>query len=741
MPNSRLDLNRLFNGFKYIDWIVVKDPAVARVCKISKSDWLPKWDWKNKKAKESTLKLNCPIIMKLDEEVKENVLKFLFGFMVLRLLILLSLDINLGAQIFVARLAFYGLCKTNQPFLNAVGKVISFVPEEVLAVAAIGSLIVRLFPSDLVTAVTLPVLFFGSAVKFIEGLGPEGDDDDEEEDADWAALTAMEIGMLLGYHDASLVILLMLTGGESLEKYALQRAESSFKDIIALAPQKVTVEEDGQVVEVEINEVQIGSTVIVAPEGIIPIDGKLALTDDRVVEIDESTMNGEVAENAKKTDGDDVLAGTVNKTERSFKVIASTDWEHSMFKRYLDQLNKALDEESTNRLNCAQHSENFDHFTLALSFVSYFIHRFVLGKAELAAWKIVLTVLMAATPCPLVIGVPVAFLSGMAAFSRKFKVSFKSAKAIEDLSKTTEVVFDKTGTLTEGVLSVSEIIQFKSKGESELELEAVQEILVSLEQQSKPHPISKAIINTFNNGNIHKVKSVKNNLTGITGVVVYKNMDYNVQLGAKLFDDEDKEGREEARTFYSIEESNNKNTAKGVIYFNDSIRADMKKGIKKLKKQNIGIRILSGDQGEHLPFVAKELGISRVDVCAPHEKGEIVGALAEKGHVVMIGDGVNDAGALGLATVGIAVGTGGLAAEAADMVLLQPQKVPELAEMIKLSKVVVNTAVNAVSLGMTLACIQMLFAASGVLSPFVSACLQEGIDLSTVIFALSVAFQ
>lgn len=684
------------------------------------------------------------------ESIKDMILKTMLGLLILRLLpLFVSLKFNIPSQIFFVRLVVYSICYLlPEKVLEHTAQLAEELPEQVVAVAALSSLICRAIFSGLtIDLITLPILTIGSFAKFIQGLHSikpqedfeskeEDDDEDEEgEDADWAALCAMEVGMLLGYYDASFVILLMLTGGEALEAYAEDNAKTSFREILELKPVKVTVDEDGERVEKDIDAVKKGDRILVSNQALIPVDGTLALKDTTSAKIDEYRMTGELKE-SKKYDGETVLAGTVNVSGNQLVVIASTTWDESLFKKYLDQLKEALTDESTKRLDSGKHEEMFDYFTLTLSFIAYTLHRFILAKTELQTWKIVLSVLMAATPCPLGIGVPVAFLSGMSAFSRKFKVTFKTAKAIEDLAKITNIIFDKTGTLTEGKLSVTELVELK-KGE--LDNETVKKVIYSLELEASPHPIREAILGSFGVESFKvEQSSIKHHSTGISGVVLYDNMKLNVAIGADVLTDKETENEKNsnARTFFKIEETSNT----GVIYFADTIRKSMKSEIQKLRAGNIKISVLSGDKSDNLRLIAEELDIPDYKVCTPDQKVEIIETLVDtnKKHVAMVGDGINDAGALKRATVGIAVGSGGLAANASDMVLIDTSTTSRLSEMIKLAKTVVRTARLAVGFGMTLACIQMVVASTGILSPYISAWLQEFIDLSTVLFALSV---
>ena len=310
----------------------------------------------------------------------------------------------------------------------------------------------------------------------------------------------MALGLLLNEPVAAVVILIMLTGGEALEDYAMSRAESGIHELLEQEPGTARrILADGSMEEVQATDLAVGDSVMLRTGDTTPVDCEVSESANTPregedgapgsFEVDESMLTGEALPQ-KKVVGDTVHAGSINISSHPLRTIvlkAHADSAMTMFKATLAA---ALEKKAKLERSSIQMAADFTPFTLALASCAYWYQRVRLpASTPLVLWGRVLAVTMAATPCPAAIGVPIAFLCGMS-ISSKHGIAMKSGAALENLGKSTVCVLDKTGTVTYGKPRVRSI---NFVGKPALKQDEALRLCASLEQTSN-HPLAVAMI-------------------------------------------------------------------------------------------------------------------------------------------------------------------------------------------------------------------------------------------------------
>lgn len=551
---------------------------------------------------------------------------------------------------------------------------------------------------------------------------------------DIIALVSISGSLLLGEYLAGAVILLMLSGGEYLESYAMRRSKKELHNLLSLAPRFAQIRRNGNVVEVEIEAVRVDDEVIVKPGEIVPVDGIIL---EGVSSFDESTITGEAIP-VGKTIHDWVYSGVVNKESavviRVMKI--SQDSKYQQIVKLVEQAEK----------DRAPFVRLADRYSIWFTLLAFTLAGF--------AWLIsndpvrALTVLVVATPCPLILATPIAFASGVSKGAGR-GVIIKSGATIEQLARSKTFVFDKTGTLTEGRPQIINIHNY-SKSHNNEELI---KISASLEQYSE-HVLSKGFLDYAKGKKINLVnpQDLKENFgKGISGIVdggFYKLGKQNYVLN-----DFDKKYSEEFKS------ANSQATSEGNIFvyladvkkleilasfkLSDKPRKNILSEIKILKDLGINkLVMLTGDKESIAKEYSEKFSIpDYIAEISPEEKMRKIEELKKnsKGPVVMIGDGINDSPALAKADVGIAFGVLGTNAttDAGDIVITSGN-FDRVSYTYSLSQKVLEIARQGIFIGMGLSTILMFFGAFGLFVPAIGALLQEVIDFIVIINSLRV---
>jgi heavy metal translocating P-type ATPase len=544
---------------------------------------------------------------------------------------------------------------------------------------------------------------------------------------DIIALVAMAGALALGEYLAGAVIALMYSGGQALEAAASRRARRELTALVQRAP-KIAHRLRGELIEeVPVQELVEGDVVVVRTGDVIPVDGTVVAGD---AVIDESALTGESLP-VTRAAGEAALSGTAN-AGAPFDLRATrpaAESAYSALVRLVEQAEKA-------RAPFVRLADRYAVLFLPLTIV-------VAAGAWLLSGDPVraLAVVVVATPCPLILAAPIALVCGVSRAARR-GVIIKGAAVIEGLGQARTVLFDKTGTLTIGTPRVQEVVT--SDGRPALD---VLRIAASLDQLS-PHVLAEALVSEAEEQQLALSRPTKVREQpgqGIAGIV--DGLDVAVGSRAwlrslgygehELALDGAGAGAGLARVYVGAG-----GHVLGTVVVADEIRPDAQGLVEELRRHGVRhVAMLSGDRRSIAEHIGAVLGFDRVySEQSPEDKLRVVRTLhddAALGPVVMVGDGVNDAPALALADVGIAMGAAGatVSAETADAVITI-DRVDRVPDAIAIGRRSMAIATQSVVAGMTLSIAAMGFAAAGLLVPVAGALLQEAIDLAVVLNAL-----
>jgi len=589
------------------------------------------------------------------------------------------------------------------------------------------------------------VLIYGSAPTLVDAV-----EERFGEAVDTIAVLAFELGLLLDQHGASAVILLMLSGGEALEHHAFARARRTLKHILDqdLPPaHRVRTQANSkrvtmsiEVEDVDANEIREGDILMVRAGEVVPVDGCLVdAGSEQVIMVDDSLVSGEVG-GTPKHKNDSVFSGSV--AQQPLWLSATAPFQGSTLALMRNALQDALERKGQLQQRSATAATVLQPLTLTTAAAALIVRTRSSAKRR---WHVVLSVLMAATPCPASIGVPVAYLSGMSIAARH-GVLVKSGSAVEALARATHVVLDKTGTLTQGVpnLRCFEVLGFK---QGEERWKEVLQLVASVEVGST-HPLAAAICALAEAQGTELLPATDQEHAYGCGVVATVDGHHvivgNLQFVMSRLKTAGEAGENACvgndallEVHFSVD-----GQLCGHALFEDPIREGSQQAIARLRKLGLQVSILSGDPSAHLAVTAKKVGIDTFKGgCLPQEKARLVTELGSNGCVVMVGDEGNDAPALAAANVGISVGTSGLASQSADVVVAADPSAGALervACLISLCRTVVATATRGVHAGLGVSALQVVLAGIGFVPPGVSAVMQEVVDVSALANAVSV---
>lgn len=540
---------------------------------------------------------------------------------------------------------------------------------------------------------------------------------------DILAVTAIVASVVVGEYWAAIVIVLMLTGGEALEDYAANRAKRDLTALLSRAPQLGhRLLADGSTEDVPIEAVVPGDRVVVRANEVVPVDGTLV---SEVGVFDESSLTGESLP-VERSAGEEVLSGGVN-GQAAVVLLVTRAAKDSQYQQIVSLVESAAASTSP-MVRLA------DRIALPFTAVAFVIA----GVAWLASGDPVrfAEVLVVATPCPLIIAAPVAFMAGMSRSAREGAI-VKSSASLEKFHRAKAFAFDKTGTLTQGEPSLVEVL-----APGAIEPDELLRLAASAEQFSA-HVLAAAVIKAATGrglvlaGSMDAEESTANGVTAnIDGhtVVVGKRSFISATVGQEI--DRALLDSGELAVYVAVD-----GASAGSLVFRDEVRSNARATVDSLRAQGIRrIVMLTGDDQPTAEHVAASLGIDDVRAnCLPIDKVNAVTAITER-PVVMVGDGVNDAPVLAAADVGIAMGARGstAASESADVVILRDD-ISRVARALTVGRETVNVALQSIWVGIGLSVTLMIIAAFGVLPALIGAWLQEGVDVVSILWALRAA--
>lgn len=545
--------------------------------------------------------------------------------------------------------------------------------------------------------------------------------------ADLVAALAVIASALLGQPVVGLVIVLMQSGGEALERFAEGRASDALRALEDAAPVTVHRIAGGVVDDIDVDAVRKSDSILVRPGEMIPCDGEVI---DGSSHLDTSSLTGEPMPE-RVAAGSKVMSGSVNReSPLVIRVIAIA--RESQYARIVALVREAQASKAPLQRIADRYAVWFTPLTLIVCAASYAASR---------DWSRVLSVLAIATPCPLILATPVAILGGMNRSARR-QILMRNGGALEALGTVTAVLFDKTGTITIGRPHVSRVIAVDSVSESDVLR------LASAVEQGSGHLLARTLVDEAEaRGQLADPATdiVEAPGRGVQGMAEGRS----ISVGARSFIAErhpaakkgiekseiDGDGQATLRAYVAID-----GTLAGFIEYADSVRPGIPELIQRLRNANVRhVMLLSGDRAENARAIADQVGIdeARGDML-PEDKVQVVKRLIHDGEsVVMMGDGTNDAPALSSATVGVALASHGrgIATEAADVILLADDPA-RLMDGIEISRRTMRIARQSIWAGLGISAAGMVFAALGYIPPIAGAAIQELVDLAVILNAL-----
>ncbi len=546
---------------------------------------------------------------------------------------------------------------------------------------------------------------------------------------DAIALVAMVGALALGEYLAGAVIALMLSGGNALEAAAGRRARRELTALLERAPRIAHRRRGDKLEEIPVEKIAVGDRILVRAGEVVPVDG--AVQSEAAV-LDESTLTGEPLP-VSHPRGATVSSGTANAGD-AFDIRARRTSAESAYAGIVKLVREAQDQ----RAPFVRMADRYAAILLPVTLV-------VAG----AAWALsgdpvrALAVLVVATPCPLILAAPVALISGVSRAARRGVVA-KGGGTIEKLGRARTVLFDKTGTLTHGRPEIERVSSADGLASEEL-----LKLAASVDQLSA-HVLGEALVHGAESRGIELTfpeEVVEEPGQGIEGRVdghrvavgssgwLHRRGYAGVGAGARLFEESDEPGL--ARVLIGVD-----GELAGAVLMADRLREDAGELAPALRAAGVErIALVTGDQEAVGEAVGRTVGVDRVYAeCSPEEKIDVVRRareLADGGGVVMVGDGVNDAPALAMADVGIAMGGVGatVSSETADAVIAI-DRVDRVVDAIRIGRRSLAIARQSVLAGLGLSFVAMGFAAFGYIPPVAGALLQEGIDIAVILNAL-----
>lgn len=538
---------------------------------------------------------------------------------------------------------------------------------------------------------------------------------------DIVAALSMSAALLFGETLAAAVVALMYSGGTFLESFAEGRARRAMSDLLSRVPRTATRYRDGGLEDVGLDDIDVGDLLLIRQGDVAPVDGVMQ---SEGAMLDQSALTGESLP-VRLTRGQDVMSGSTNAGD-SFDLRAMQKAAESTYAGIV----RLVEEAQASKAPMARMADRYSLLFLVITVV-------LAGTAWLFTGDPIraVAVLVVATPCPLILAVPVALVAGISRAAH-FGVLIKGAKPLEALARVKSLVLDKTGTLTDGRPKIARIETVTAINPDDM-----LRLAASLEQASK-HPMARALVQAAHERGL--VLAVPTNVTelpgeGLSGLVEGRR----IAAGGVGFVAQ-QTGAAAAETQILAAGSALVAVAidgqpVGHIIMADALRSgtgELLAGLRRLGVQRI--QLATGDRKAVADEITAGLDLDAVrSDLTPQQKVALVSAEHGYGPVMMVGDGVNDAPALAVADVGVAMGARGAAAsaEAADVVLLVDH-LDRLLPGIEIAQRARGIALQSVAVGIGLSVAGMIAAAFGYLTPVQGALIQEAIDVAVILNAL-----
>lgn len=540
--------------------------------------------------------------------------------------------------------------------------------------------------------------------------------------SDLIAGISIVTAVLLGQYLVGAIVVLMLSGGQALEFFAVRRASFLLDALAKRMPSIAHRREKETSVDIPIDQVGVGDVLIIHPHEICPVDG--VVVEQRGV-MDESYLTGE-SFLISKTPGSTVLSGAIN-GDSMLVIQASKKARDSRYAKIMEVMLESEQHKPRIRRLGDQLGAYYTPLALIIAALAWIISQESIRF---------LAVLVIATPCPLLLAIPVAIIGGIS-LSANRGIIIKNAAVLEQISECRTMIFDKTGTLTYGRPVLTSMTFYNNFSPDE-----ALSLAATLEKYSK-HPLSAPIIEAAKKKSLPLGEAIQ--ISEKPGEGLAGSMDHrqvaiigrsSVMKREQIMKElPDKEGLE---CIILIDDQ-----LAAHFRFHDTPRKDSRAFISHLgPKHHIDrILIVSGDREGEVRYLAEQIGVQEIYASqTPEQKVRIVEKENKEHKVIYLGDGINDAPALAVSTVGIAFGRNSdITAEAADAVVLD-SSLERVDEFLHISKRMRDIALQSAVGGMALSCLGMIIAAFGYLPPLVGAISQEVIDVLVILNALRVAF-
>jgi heavy metal translocating P-type ATPase len=545
--------------------------------------------------------------------------------------------------------------------------------------------------------------------------------------ADIVASLAIVGAAITAEYLAGCVIVLMQTGGEALDAYAVRRASDTLQALLARAPRIAHRHLGDRVEDVGVEAIASGDLLLVRPGELIPVDSMIL---SGTASVDESALTGEPMA-VMRGPGEEVLSGSVS-LDGALELRAVRPSSESQYEQIVQLVRSAQQEKAPIGRLADRYAIVFTPLTLIMCGLAYVLtHR---PEAMVA-------VLVVATPCPLILATPVAIISGVNRAARR-GIIVKTGAALEQIGRATAVAFDKTGTLTAGTPVVQQVLPLNGFG-----TEHVLRLAAGLEQFSS-HQMARALVlagEEQSTGLPMPSEVVEAAGQGVTGqveghLVDVGSMAFAAQRGLGTLASLEASRRIAGADGDAIAVVGIDGKASALVVYHDPLRVAVPPLLARL--QRLGVRetvLLTGDDETTALKIGRQAGISTVkaDLLPAQKVAVIRDLLARHAVVLMVGDGINDAPALATATVGIALGAHGAAvsAEAADAVITVDD-VSRVADAVEIGQHTLRIALQSIGIGLGVSGSLMVVAALGYIPPTLGALLQEALDVAVILNAL-----
>ncbi|MGV0877628.1 heavy metal translocating P-type ATPase [Martelella sp. FLE1502] len=538
---------------------------------------------------------------------------------------------------------------------------------------------------------------------------------------DIVAALSMSAALVFGETLAAAVIAVMYSGGTFLEAFAEGRARREMYDLLSRVPRTATRHRDGGIEEVPLDEIVPGDRLLIRQGDVVPADGTVA---SETAFLDTSALTGESLP-VRLAHGDDAMSGSTNAGE-AFDLTAAHEAKDSTYAGIV----RLVEEAQASRAPMSRLADRWSLGFLAVTVGIAFAAWWVSGDPVRAV-----AVLVVATPCPLILAVPVALVAGLSR-AASFGVLIKGAGTLETMARIRTLILDKTGTLTEGRPQIVSIDSHEGMAEND-----ILRLAASLDQASK-HPVAQAVVAAAKERGFSL--PVPSDVAEIAGEGVVGHVEgRNVIVGGDAFvasrvgrrpGDHSAIAAGSVLVAVAVD-----GRMAGHLVMSDPLREGAGAMLDGLRREGVArILLATGDRTEVAERVTEGVGIDGLRAgLTPDQKVLLVLTECKRGPVMMVGDGVNDAPALAAADVGVAMGARGAAAaaEAADVVLLVDH-LDRLGSGIQIARGARRIAVQSVVAGISLSVLGMIAAAFGYLTPVQGALLQEAIDVAVILNAL-----